>query len=153
MSLSLRQKSKEILFFSLPAITTGIIHHVLLSHGLVMDFTSRVLMTGSATPWPCDKISLTWPTRGGSWRISLVLCRIPYLPSIFLGKALYSKINEDFISCNCLLFVFPLPPHALLSSQQSSRCGFRTEEPNSAGTREPCWPIKTLPSSNPTQEM
>lgn len=152
MSLSLRQKSKEIFsFFSLTTVTTGIIHHVLLSHGLVMDFTSGVLMTGSPTPWPCYKFSFIRSTRGGSWCISLVLCRIPYLPSTFLGKA-YSKINEDFISCNCLLFVFPLPPHALLSSQQSSRCGFRTEEPNSAGTREPCWPIKTLPSSNPTQE-
>lgn len=69
-----------------------------------------------------------------------------------MGRYCMVKINRDFIHGTSSLF-FSLPPHALLSSRQSSRCGFRTEEPNSAGMREPCWPIKTLPSSNPTQEM
>lgn len=83
--------------------------------------------------------------------LSVVLGRIPRLAYIFLGKVLYGKNQAGVYSWN-LSFVFPLPPHALLSFWQSSRCGFRTEEPNSAGMREPCWPIKMLPSSNPTQE-
>lgn len=38
------------------------------------------------------------------------------------------------------------------SRRPECRCGFRTEEPSSAGMSEPCWPIKTLLSSSPTQE-
>lgn len=87
--------------------------------------------------------------REGLWHISIVLGRIPYWAYIFLEGIL--EQNQQGLHSWKLFFVFPLP-HALLSSQQSSRCGFRTEEPNFAGTREPCWPIRTLPSSNPTQE-
>lgn len=85
--------------------------------------------------------------------ISVPLGKVPDPSCIFLGMALRSKNQPKSHSCNLFVFVLPLPPCILLPSQPSSRCGFRTEGPSSAGTKEPCWPIKTLPSSSPTQEM
>lgn len=130
--------------------TTGVITQYV-SHGSHL----RRLSCGSTSGSGCKSLHprwlSEWPTGKGLWHICLVLGRIQYLSCIFLGDTFIWSNQPGCYSCNLFFFVSLLPPHPLLSSPHSSRCGFRTEEPNSAGMREPCWPIKMLPSSNPTQ--